>query len=248
MKKAKLRSFFSSLTENDVKRMKNKGPQIHKLISKAIDDLLNTLNKDPILTFHYIVPSLNTSSGAVRPFNGKIVAYYGLELLSRFDEPGIKATIFHESFHVLHFQNLFPAFMEKYRGNMNIFAMVRGEGALFFSFIEGLAVYTTEIAYPNAFRPGLIEKNVPLYQQHFNEYTQEFLKDSEAFDYSKYEKYFLDYSQNPSVPAKFGYWLGYQVVKSLHNEYSISEMMRWTPPEMKDKVSSEIQILLNEMP
>jgi len=51
--------------------------------------------------------------------------------------------------------------MEKYKGNMNIFAIVIGEGALFFSFIEGLAVYTTEIAYPDAFRPGLIEKNVP---------------------------------------------------------------------------------------
>jgi len=51
--------------------------------------------------------------------------------------------------------------MEKYKGNMNIFAIVIGEGALFFSFIEGQAVYTTEIAYPDAFRPGFIEKNVP---------------------------------------------------------------------------------------
>lgn len=89
-----------------------------------------------------------------------------------------------------------------------------GEAPLFFAFIEGLAVYTTERAYSDAFCPGLIEKNVPLYKKHFNEYTQEFLKDAQEFDYSKYEKYFKDYSQNTSVPAKLGYWLGYQVVKS----------------------------------
>lgn len=212
----------------------------------VMNDLFKALNRKPILTFHYIVPSLNTSSGAVRPFNGKLIAYYGLESLSIFDKPlDIKAIVFHESFHLIHFQNLFPALMEKYQGNTDIFSIVMGEGLLFFAFIEGLAVYATECAYPSAFRPGLLEKNVPLYKAHFNEYAKEFLKDAQAFDYSKYEKYFTDYSPNPSVPYKFGYWLGYQVIKSLQKQYSVSEMMKWDSEKIKFLLSAEMKDILD---
>ncbi len=245
MKQAKLASFFSTLSEADVKRMQTQESKIKCLIPEAVNDVFNTVRVDAIPTCHYLVPSLHTSSGAVRPFNQKLVAYYGLELLSRFDRSlDIKANIFHESFHHLHFQNLFPALMEKYEGTMNLLTFVRGEGPLFFAFTEGLAVYVTELAYPEAFRPGLIEENVPLYQEHFHEYTQGLLKDGKEFDYEDYEKYFLDSSKNPSVPEKFGYWLGYQVVKSLRKEFSISEMMALPPKEIDPIVAAEIRSLL----
>lgn len=42
-------------------------------------------------------------------------------------------------------------------------------------------------------------------------------------------------------PAKFGYWLGYQVVKSCSKEYSVSEMMTWAPEMIKNKALFQIK-------
>lgn len=240
-----LKGFLDSLEDTDIQRMKDSEGLVKELIPQALKDLSKILPAEKGVTTHYIIPSLNMTSGSARPYKGDMVVYYGLEILSRFKNPAdIKAVIAHETFHVLHFRHIFPYYREKFGENVSIMSALQGEGLLFFSFMEGLAVYSTEKLYPGIFRPGLIEKNVPLYEENFVTYTREFLKDLQNFSYKVYQRYFIDPSQDPVIPAKFGYWLGYAIVKSLVKEHSIQEMMAWTPDVAIKIMKEEIDKIL----
>jgi len=206
MKMRKLKGFFTRLTDADVKRMKSREADIIKLIPTALEPFKEILPEEKLSTDHCICPSLYTSSGAVRPYNQNMVIYYGLELLSTFKNPqDIKANIFHETVHFIHFQKLYPLLADKFRGSIFDTELMRHMGPLFFSYIEGIAVYLTEKAYPNQWRIGLIESNVPKYEENFIGYTKMLLDDAQDFGFPKYQKYFFDDSKDPVVPQKFGY-------------------------------------------
>ena len=246
-KSQRLNDFLGSLEDSDVQRMKDREELAKELIPQALKDLNQILPEEKGKITHYIIPSLNISSGAARPFNNDMVVYYGLEVLSKFKNPAdIKAIVAHESFHVLHFRHIFPYYREKYGENASIMSMLQGEGLIFLSFMEGLTVYSIEKLYPGIFRPGLIEKNVPLYEKNFIPCIKEFLKDLQNFSFRLHRKYFSDPSDDPLVPAKFGYWLGYKIVKSLVKEYSIQEMMTWTPEKAIQVMKQEMDKILNE--
>ena len=240
-----LKGFLGSLQDADVQRMKDSEERVIELIPLAINDLKTILPEEKGSTTHYILPALNLTSGSARPYKGDMVVYYGLETLSKFKNPAdIKAIIAHETFHVYHFRHLFPFYREKYGENVSMMSALQGEGLLFLAFMEGLTVYAVEKLYPDVFRPGLIEENVPLYEKNFILYTKEFLKDIENFNYPVYQKYFIDSYENPEMPEKFGYWLGYSVIKSLINEFSIQEMMTWLPEDAVKKMRQVIDSFL----
>lgn len=229
-KEKKLKDFLSSLKDEDVKRMRVKNDELIQLIPQATDALGKTIQHSDGTVTHYIIPSLNTSRGACRPYKAEMIVFYGLEFISQMESQDyIKAIIAHETFHVLHFRNIAPLLWRKYAEEANIVSLVEGEGPLFFVFIEGLAVYTTEKIYPGIPRPGIIEKNVPLYEKNFLAYTREFLKDLKDFNHQKYRKYFIEPSNDPLIPDKFGFWLAYKVIQSMCQEYSVEEMMKWCP-------------------
>ena len=230
LKEKKLKDFLSSLRDEDVERMKTKNDELIKLIPQASEDLWKRIDHQNGIVTHYIIPSLNTSRGACHPYKGDLIIYYGLELMSQMDnQDHIKAAIVHVTFHVLHFRNIAPFLWRKYGKEATLISLIEGEGPIFFVFIEGLAFYITEKIYPRIPRPGIIEKNVSQYEKNFLAYTKEFLKDLKDFNYQKYRKYFIDHSNDHDIPDKFGYWLGYKVVKSLSEDHSIDEMMKWCP-------------------
>ncbi len=208
-KSQKLKSFLGSLKEDDIERMKIKEEELKMLIPQGLEDLKKLVPAEKIVPTYYIIPSLNISSGAGRPYNGDFILYFGLEIVSRMrNQDYIKAIIVHETFHALHFKNIIPIIMEKYGEDVNIFAFIQREGPLFISFFEGLTVYATEKVYPGIPRPGIMEDFVSQYQDNFILYTREFLNDLQSFDYQKYNKYFIDPSDNPLIPAKFGILVG----------------------------------------
>lgn len=240
-----LKGFLGSLKDTDVLRMKDREETVKELIPHAVKDLEGLFPQEKEITIHYILPSLNLTSGSARPYRGDMVTFYGLEILSNFENPDdIKTIIAHETFHVHHFRHLFPYYREKYGEDASIMSVLQGEGLLFFSFMEGLAVYATEKLYPDVFRPGLIEKNVPMYEKNFIPYTREFLKDMQNFSYRVYQKYFIDSYEDPDIPAKFGYWLGYTIVKSLVKDNSIQVMMTWLPEDAIKRMKEEINKIL----
>jgi len=241
MKMIKLKGFFSHLTDADVKRMKSREAEIIKLIPTALEPFKEILPEEKFSTDHYILPSLYTSSGAVRPYNQNMVIYYGLELLSTFKNPqDIKANIFHEVVHVIHFQKLYPLLADKFKGSIFDMELMQYMGPLFFSYIEGIAVYLTEKAYPNQWRIGLIESNVPKYEENFAVYTKTLLDDAHDFDFPKYQKYFLDNSKDPVVPQKFGYWLGYKAIQHLAKTFTVKEMLSWPPDHIKEMMTKVV--------
>jgi len=241
MKMAKLKGFFSRLTDADVKRMKSREAEIMKLIPIALEPFKEILPEEKLSTDHYILPSLYTSSGAVRPYNRNLVIFYGLELLSTFKNPqDIKANVFHETVHVIHFRELYPLLADKLKGSIFDTESMRYMGPLFFSYMEGIAVYLTEKAYPNQWRIGLIESNVPKYEENFASYTRMLLDDAQDFEFQKYQKYFFDDSKDPVVPQKFGYWLGYKAIQHLAKTFTVKEMLSWPPDHIKEMMTKVV--------
>lgn len=245
-KSQKLKDFLSSLKEDDIDRMRAKEKELQMLIPRGLEDLTKLVPAEKIVPTYYIIPSLNISSEAGRPYNDDFILYFGLEIVSRMrNQDYIKAIIVHETFHALHFKNIIPIIMEKYGEDVNIFAFIQREGPLFIAFFEGLTVYATEKLYPGIPRPSVTEDFVSQYQDNFILYTREFLKDLQSFDYQKYKKYFIDPSDDPLIPAKFGYWLGYKVIESLSKNFSVQQMIEWTPEKANHMVREEINHILN---
>lgn len=245
MKTRKLSDFLGSLKDKDVQKMKDKEAEVKELVFQAVEDLRKIMPEEGRPTSHYLLPSLNTSSGAARPYQGDMVVYYGLEILSSFKDPAdIKAVIAHETFHVSQFRHMAPAVFQKYGEKANFSSFLFGEGPLLFGFMEGLAVFVTEKVYPGVMRPGIIEGNVPLYEKNFIQYTKEILKDLDHFTFEKYKRYFWDPNDDPTIPDKFGYWLGYKVVQSLSKNHTLEEMVKWPPDKAKQMMMEEIKNLL----
>lgn len=240
-KSRKLRNFLESLKKEGVDRMKSEEESLRRLIPQAVSDLNKLIPAGKEVSIHYIIPSVNTSSGSARPYNRSMIVFYGLEYTSRIKSQEFrKAIIAHEVFHTLHFKNIIPAFMKKYGKDANFSTVLQKGGPLLFAFCEGLAVFSTEKLYPGIPRPGLIEKYVPQYEENFIAYTKELLKDMTNFNYQKYRKYFLDPNDDPSFPDKFGYWLGYKIVEALSKDFSIKEMMGWSPEKINQMMRREV--------
>jgi len=58
-------------------------------------------------------------------------------------------------------------------------------------------------------------------------------------------KYFLDPNDDPSFPDKFGYWLGYKIVEALNKDFSIKEMMEWSPEKIIQMMMREVNRICN---
>lgn len=178
-------------------------------------------------------------------YDGDLMAYYGIELIMKLGKAqSIKALIVHETLHIIQFNKLFPRFKGKYGDDIGSNMMALSRQPFFMVFLEGLSVVAQEKVYPEAPRPGIMKKFIPDYEKNFQVYTEEFLKDTEYFDYKKYARYFHDPSDDPFIPDKFGYWLGYQAVKRLNENHSIEEMMDWTVEKANELTEAEIKKMI----
>jgi hypothetical protein len=240
IKSERLKKFFVYLEDSHVENMKTKEKELKEHIPEVLEELRKYFPDIKDDTPQYIIPSLFTSSGAVRPYKGAMVVYFGLEIISRMDSPAeVKANVFHETFHAYHFKNIMPFLVNKYGENQ--VGGLHQEGPLLFAFLEGLTVLATEKTYSGIPRPGIVERFVPDYEDNFYLYLEEFLKDLENYNQQKfYQRYFWDPSDDPFIPDKFGYWLGYKIALSLNKEFSIQEMANWDPDKAKQKFSQKI--------
>jgi len=247
LKNQKLKDFFSSLQDIDVERMSIKEIELKSLIKQGAEALKRKFPEYKTLPDFYILPSLYTSDGAVRPYDRKFIVYFGLEvLIMKKDLSAVRALIVHESFHGLHLGQLNEYFTINYGDQSNLFSIIHREGLLFFAFMEGLAVYATEEIYPTFPKAGLVEENILQYEKNFLLLAKEFLYDQKVSDFLKYRKYFGVPSNDPTIPEKFGYWLGYRVIKELIKKYSLQEMMAWEPKKVNQMALVTIQKMLNE--
>lgn len=245
-KEQKLQNFLSELTEKNILEMKAREQELTKLIplvAQKVDKVFPPKREE---TTHYIIPSLNVTSGAGSPYRDDLIIFYGIEFMVQFDDPGyIKEMIAHQILHVIHYRKIAPFLWKKYGANRNLNVLLDREGPLFFIFREGLAISFAEGLFPGGDRPGIREKNVPVFEESFQNYTKKFLQDLRNFTPEVYENYFSGTQEN-SEPPGFGFFLGYKIVKSFLQVYPMEELIRWSPERAVQAVWSETKKIIDK--
>lgn len=238
--------YLSRVSDEEIEKLKKLEGGVKEMIPRAMGKLKELVPEHYIDVNHYITISLYTTSGAPRYFREELIVYYGLEVLLFLRGPeAVEANIAHEIFHAFHVNSLRPEFKRKHGDSANTFA-VMGQNPVLTIFFEGLAINVQEELYPGAPRAGIFENLIPVYEEKFKASAQSFLNDLADFGEDKYARYFIDPSDDPVIPVKFGYWLGYKVVDSLNEEYTFGDMLGWTPDDAEQKVRDKIVELIGE--
>jgi hypothetical protein len=247
-KEEKIPSFLCSLDDDCVRKMKAKETELLELIPVVADRVKKVLPSSGEVITHFIIPSVNVTCGAGTPYKGDLIIFYGIEFMIRYDNTEyIKEIIAHQILHVIHYRYLAPALWKKYGANGNLNVLLDREGPLFSIYREGLAIAFAEGLFPGGDRPGISEKNVPLFEKNFQEYTKRFLQDLRDFTPEVFESYFSG-TQKKSEPPGFGFFLGYKIVKSLLQYNSLEELIQWSPERAVQAVWKETQkIIENEV-
>ena len=242
----KLKEFLGGLSDENIQKMKDKEQELKALIPEVARKISKVFSSQEKGTAHFIIPSLNVTTGAGAPYKGDLIIFYGIEFMTRYEDPDyIKEMIAHQILHVLHYREITPHLWKKYGTNGNLNVLLDREGPLFFIYREGLAISFAESLFPGGDRPGIIEKNVPVFEKNYLDYTKRFLQDLRNFTPEVYENYFSGIQRN-SEPPGFGYYLGYQIVKSLQEEYSLEELLQWSPERAVQAVWLETKKILDK--
>jgi hypothetical protein len=245
-KEQKLQNFLSSLTDKHIQRMKAKEQELTKQIPLVADKIAKVLSSTEEGITHFIIPSLNVTSGAGATYKSDLIIFYGIEFMIQYDDPEyIQEMIAHQILHVIHYRKIAPVLWKKYgtKGDLNV--LLDREGPLFFIYREGLAISFAESLFPGGDRPGILEKNVPVFKANFLDYTKKFLQDLRNFTPEVYENYFSGIQTN-SEPPGFGFFLGYQIVKSLLHEYPLEQLLQWSPERAVQAVWIETKKILDK--
>ena len=190
----------------------------------------------------YLGLSLFGFDGSVRPLHNDSgipdTLCLGAEVLADYTPEQVKITIAHEFFHLYHFSFLFqqPSLSEIRSAHMALM-------------IEGMAVAGTEEAIPF--------KERPLYL-HFSE--EDYLAQTEAISYSseryldlvrgdappaEYEKWFTNEARD-RVPPRGGYLLGYELAKRIMAIFTLEQMVRMSPAELREHAEEQLSAMAGE--
>ena len=190
----------------------------------------------------YIGLSMFTFDGSVRPLNNDLgipdTLCLGADVLADYTPEQIKITIAHEFFHLYHFSFLFQ--------QPSLSGIRTAPVALM---IEGMAVAGTEEAFPY--------KERPLYL-HFSD--EDFANQIEALTWNseryldlvrnnappaEYEKWFTNEATG-SVPPRGGYLLGYELAKRVMAIFTLEQMVRMTPAELREHAEEQLAAMAGE--
>jgi hypothetical protein len=190
----------------------------------------------------YIGLSLFSFDGSVRPLHNDSgipdTLCLGAEVLADYTAEQVKITIAHEFFHLYHFSFLFeePWLSEIRSPHMALM-------------IEGMAVAGTEEAFP--FKDRLL-------YLHFSE--EDYLAQTEALTWSserylelirsdappaEYEKWFTNEARD-RVPPRGGYLLGYELTKRIMAIFTLEQMVRMTPAQLREHAEEQLSVMAGE--
>ncbi len=48
------------------------------------------------------------------------------------------------------------------------------------------------------------------------------------------------------MPDKFGYWLGYRIIKMLSENFSIQDMLNWMPDHANEMMMTELKKIMEQ--
>lgn len=180
----------------------------------------------------YFGLSLFRFDGAVRPVGNDEgipdTLCLGAEALASYTPDDVRIAITHEFFHLYHFGFLFEdAAPEDFQlAHMPLM-------------IEGMAVAGTEECYPNHPRSAYLhfgEEELAFQQRDLGLNAARFL-DLVQFGVApgRYSEWFTN-NYTSDVPSRGGYLLGYEVAKRLMAKYTIEQIVRMKPAELRPHV------------
>ncbi len=162
----------------------------------------------------WIVHSLGLADGTKRTIAGKEVFVIGMDMVARYHPEGNTAFFHHELLHLYHGQH--------YRQSGALFSHLWG---------EGLAVYVSAALNPSATpkellltndRGGLAAQVDPILPR----LAAELLADFQSQDWKVHSRYFGASSRDPWMPARAGYYIGYILLRSMADRYSLEQLIR----------------------
>jgi len=186
----------------------------------------------------YIGLSFFRFDGAVRPVQNDSgipdTLCLGAEVLATYTPEQVRMTITHEFFHLYHFGFLFqqPGVSSEDFRSAHIPLLV-----------EGMAVAGTEQAYDGQARAMYLhfdEDELATQQKNLSSNAVRFLdliRTSAAPE--EYERWFTQ-SYDERLPSRGGYLLGYEVVKRMMNSYTLEQLVRMSPPELRAHAEEEL--------
>ena len=187
----------------------------------------------------YIGLSLFRFDGATRPVHNDAgvpdTLCLGAEMLCRYKPEQIRVTILHEFFHLYHFGFLFqsPRGEEFRTPHMPLM-------------IEGMAVAATEAiepGWPATFYLHFADDELAAQQDDLMHNAARFLAliDMSATP-EQYESWFVN-RRSDQAPPRAGYLLGYEVVKRVLASFTIEQMARMTPAQLREHAEEQLAVM-----
>jgi hypothetical protein len=187
----------------------------------------------------YIGLSLFRFDGATRPVHNEAgvpdTLCLGAETLCRYTPEQIRVTILHEFFHLYHFSFLFQQPKAEELRTPHIPLM-----------IEGMAVAATEAiepGQPTAFYLHFADDELATQQRELMRNAARFLAllDKSAPP-DQYEPWFVN-RRSDEAPPRAGYLLGYEVSKRVLASFTLDQMVRMTPAELREHAEEQLAVM-----
>lgn len=189
-----------------------------KTITTILEEGLKQFNEmfpefkieSPILIGH----SMGCFDGAIRYLDKTKYLVFGIDVISRlYQDISAKPFIIHELFHEYH---------------RPLYQMYKMQGSLLDAlWMEGLAVYVSELMSPGASKDEILLNNpkgmIQKVEQNIQTLIVELENNLEELPQKIYQKYFLGPFDENRYRA--GYYIGYLFAKHLGNMFSLSELV-----------------------
>lgn len=232
---------FSDTYTRDRGQFDQKRADSQSLLEKVKEFYKNLVHLDSKKELKvFLLPSLLTFNGAVVDESdlsedaGNPVMYLGLDTVIK-RKDNLERLISHEMVHLIHFS--------KQKGSAVYQSLIAP------LWIEGLAVYGSELYDQKQNMEELLsdktlahhclqKSSVQKASREFLEVAQIKYEDEENYE-EKFSEWFI-YSPNKSV-QRWGYCLGYHVIKKLSKAHSFSEMLAWPHDEFSQKALQELK-------
>ncbi len=247
--------------EKSAKKLFQSLPEIHTELQKrffyfnsVISNQLKNFKKHfPDSNFNEVkifgAPVLLRFNGQGTQINSKPILAFGLDMiayLQTFPE-SFKGMYYVHSDDVFYLHELFHIYHNEKQGanGLNFIEKATLANA---AWNEGLATYISFVLNPTssldeAFMDRILAEECP---PNLDFLMTEFAKDvntkvSDNGSQEKYARWFLISSNNPLIPKRAGYCLGYYIVKKLNQVYSLNEMANWNYEFAQDIVTEQVK-------
>jgi hypothetical protein len=184
----------------------------------------------------YLLNSLDSFDGAVRPVAGQPSLLFGVETIARINRPEADLAPFfhHELFHVYHAQFDSEGRGELYRALWN----------------EGLAVYVSRVLNPNAPDEQVFGRPIDMPQRVravLPELARQFRENMDSTSPTEYARYFSGRpppaAATPEIPPRTGYYLGYLVARQLARRHELRSLAHATTASLRGEIEQALRAI-----